>query len=275
LARQSRYERALAKCSTTLLHTASTGDEQQQLLNEALAHLRVAVQADRAYLFENFDNPEDGFCSGIRAEASIPEVRQNLLNPDSQKIPWSVVPEQNQIKLANGRFVGGPIAQTFAGKPDVIDWLQDMDIQSVLFLPIHFEDHWWGYVGFDDCQEPREWQAEDVVLLQTAAEIIGSTLQRWQAGETIMRQHRFQKALAQCSRILLENPGDEAQENELLTEVLGLLQQAVQASRAYITATGVVELSTSAFPMFNATLFIILLWLWRPKTDIEPLPKAV
>lgn len=33
----------------------------------------------------------------------------------------------------------------------------------------------------------------------------------------------------------------------------------------FYTATGSVGLALSAFPMFNATLFIILLWLWRPK----------
>ena len=34
----------------------------------------------------------------------------------------------------------------------------------------------------------------------------------------------------------------------------------------YYTLTGTLSLAVSAFPMFNATLFIILLLLWRPKT---------
>lgn len=33
----------------------------------------------------------------------------------------------------------------------------------------------------------------------------------------------------------------------------------------FYTGTGIVALEASAFPMFNATLFIILLSLWRPK----------
>jgi len=35
----------------------------------------------------------------------------------------------------------------------------------------------------------------------------------------------------------------------------------------FYTVSGVVRLSLSGFPMFNATLFIILLWLWRPKSS--------
>jgi hypothetical protein len=42
--------------------------------------------------------------------------------------------------------------------------------------------------------------------------------------------------------------------------------QAVDlAVGVYYTATGVVDLQNSAFPMFNAAMFIILLTLWRPK----------
>jgi len=37
----------------------------------------------------------------------------------------------------------------------------------------------------------------------------------------------------------------------------------------FYTATGIVNLSHSGFPMFNATLFIILLMLWRPKALVE------
>ena len=33
----------------------------------------------------------------------------------------------------------------------------------------------------------------------------------------------------------------------------------------FYTATGVVGLQISGLPMFDAALFIILLWLWRPK----------
>ena len=56
-------------------------------------------------------------------------------------------------------------------------------------FPIHFGDEWWGFVGFDDCRTPREWDESEVSLLRTASEMIGSTLQRWQA-EAGLRQAR-------------------------------------------------------------------------------------
>jgi hypothetical protein len=44
-----------------------------------------------------------------------------------------------------------------------------------------------------------------------------------------------------------------------------LIQGIDMAAGIFYTATGVVALAHSGFPMFNATLFIILLALWRPK----------
>jgi hypothetical protein len=43
------------------------------------------------------------------------------------------------------------------------------------------------------------------------------------------------------------------------------------AAGLFYTANGTVPLAVSAFPMFNATVFIILLWVWRPKSEERPL----
>jgi hypothetical protein len=51
--------------------------------------------------------------------------------------------------------------------------------------------------------------------------------------------------------------------NMILIQVIDL------AVGVFYTAAGVVSITHSAFPMFNATLFIILLWLWRPSAQSE------
>ena len=43
-----------------------------------------------------------------------------------------------------------------------------------------------------------------------------------------------------------------------------LIQALDLAVGVFYTATGIVTIGHSAFPMFNASLFIILLTLWRP-----------
>ena len=53
-----------------------------------------------------------------------------------------------------------------------------------------------------------------------------------------------------------------------------LIQIVDLAVGVFYTLTGTLGLAVSAFPMFNASLFIILLLLWRPKMAVnkqEPL----
>lgn len=57
--------------------------------------------------------------------------------------------------------------------------------------------------------------------------------------------------------------------NMILVQVIDL------AAGVYYTAAGVVDISSTAFPMFNAALFIILLWLWRPKANVAPSLQAI
>jgi uncharacterized membrane protein len=49
--------------------------------------------------------------------------------------------------------------------------------------------------------------------------------------------------------------------NMILVQIIDL------AVGLFYTLSGTITLAVSAFPMFNASVFIILLFLWTPKTD--------
>ncbi|MCP5094940.1 MAG: hypothetical protein GY943_05245 [Chloroflexi bacterium] len=55
--------------------------------------------------------------------------------------------------------------------------------------------------------------------------------------------------------------------NMILVQIIDLI------AGIFYTATGVVNLQLSGFPMFNATLFIILLWRWRPSESQHAVSK--
>ncbi len=185
LERQLRYERALAQCSRLLLQTPADDEQKLQILNEALAPLVAGAQVGRAYIFRNFRDSELGDYMGALAESCAPSVKSHIHNPANRRAPWSLVPEAMHRALEAGRPWGGGIAELWGDRPHLRDRLLKQPLLSVQFFPIFFGDHWWGFVGFDDLETMRQWDAEEIMLLSTASEIFGSTLQRWQAERTL------------------------------------------------------------------------------------------
>lgn len=182
---QLRYAQTLARCSQTLLAPGGTDAENLNILNTALYHLMQGARVSRAFVFQNYYDPQRGLCANMIAEATAPGIRPNLHRPMSQNIAWSTLPEESRRLMESGRPVGGPAASLWAAAPDMRQFFQAHSILSVQFFPIHFGDMWWGCVVFDDCTAPREWAAQEILLLGTAAEMIGNVLQRWQAEKSL------------------------------------------------------------------------------------------
>lgn len=187
LARQLQYQHALAQCSRILLNNPGDEAQEELLLTEALAHLQQSVQVSRAYIFRNVYLPDIGFCMSIMAESCADGVVPNISHPANKQMPWASMPEIMRQKLASGQPFGGIIEQAFASTPEWIEIFKEGINQLLSFqtFPIHFDDEWWGFIGFDDVANPRQWRDEEILLLQTASEIIVSTLQRWQANKIL------------------------------------------------------------------------------------------
>ncbi len=238
LQRQFEVVRALSACSQTLLATAKSKVDNQRLLAEALQHLIEPAQVSKVFLYENFDDPNLGFCSRFIVDACAPGIPSAREDPKSAVIPWSIAPVENRRRLAAGEPVGGPVKELFAATPPFRDYLLDeLHVLSVQFFPIHFGDFWWGYVGFDDRVNERQWRDEEILLLGTAAEMLSNTLQRWQAEENLraINDRLEQQVKVRTTELsdtieLLQEEIKEREQAEAETQlVLASLEQRVAA----------------------------------------------
>jgi PAS domain S-box-containing protein len=270
LERRVLHEAALAACSRALLKPAEPQPLNRELLTEALAHLVEAVQASRAYVFRNFQDSEDGLCTGMVAEAVVPGPFKNLENPFSQRMPWSAAPEQIRLDLQAGRTCGGSTAEIFASSPKLLGSLREMGILSVQFFPIHFGDEWWGYVGFDDCQTAREWDPQEIVVLRTASRMIGSALQRWQAEADLQQAHdeleqrvqdrtaELNEAVKDLQREVDQRQRAEAQTREQLVVQKGLAAISTRLMQAADFEEAVIDVLAQTGALFDADRVILV-----------------
>lgn len=179
LARRARYEEGVAACSRALLL-----DTDEAAVPRALEHLRETSNAARVYLFENFEDSEDGLCMRLVAEACAPGIAHLRDNPFVHHLPYEGAFADWARLLRSGAPVLGPVSAT----PDAAGAEPSDAIHSVLALPVCIEGAWHGFVGFNDVGGDRAWSGDDIRLLQTVADMIGAQLARQRAAHRV-RDH--------------------------------------------------------------------------------------
>jgi PAS domain S-box-containing protein len=194
IATRLKYEEGLAACSKALMKDAPTKD----VLTEALNHLLKASGTSRVYIFENFEDPEDGLCLRLTHEVCASGVSSNLDDPVLQHGVYKQGFERWRKTLSQGKPIQG-FVESFPQSERAI--LEPQGILSILVLPLWVDGKWHGFIGFDDVEIRREWNEEDIRLLQTAADIVDDYIERKRFEEVLrVSEERF--------RSLVENAKD-------------------------------------------------------------------
>ena len=178
-----RYERALSRFSQVLLANSPGGAREREILDQALEHLLAATGASRAFVARTFEDPEIGLCIRLYAEVCSPGVPPRIQNPANQRFPATLLSPRMVLALSAGQPYGGPVEESCADAPFLLDNYrrQQPPLLSWLNVPIHVNGAWWGFMGFGDTSVARRWTEYETMMVKTAAEMVSSALQRWQA----------------------------------------------------------------------------------------------
>lgn len=94
------------------------------------------------------------------------------------------------------------LAATLSSLPDEERlWLEKEGTGSLLIAPVFTNGRFWGLVGLDDCRPERSWTQDEIELLQTAAGLLGATIQRQIINETL------QSNITKLDQLLQNFPG--------------------------------------------------------------------
>ena len=190
-----RYEEGLAACSRALLQF----DDMKTALTSALKELREAVDADRVYICENFEDEKDGLYARLVSEVCAEGIKSQMDNKALHHMLYKDQSQRWRKKLERGEHIAGSVKRFPKREKEI---LEAQGILSVLILPIFTEEEWFGIIGFDDVlPEEKVWGEEDIRLLRTASEIIGGYISKKKAEEALgVSEERF--------RSLVENAHD-------------------------------------------------------------------
>ena len=214
LAARLRLEKGLAAFSRTLVL------EREDPLTEALRHLVQVSDTSRVFICENIEDSSAGLCMRTIAAAG-PDGGSSLIGRlKVRNYPYDTAFSRWKRALSEGNPISGNVEDLPECERVV---LESLAIISILLIPIMVRGRWYGYIGFDDIQKKREWKDEPT-LLGTAAQLIGTFIEREQATEALRQsEERFASTFheAPVGIVLSTIDGRIVQSNPAFQKLLG------------------------------------------------------
>ncbi|WP_191758686.1 GAF domain-containing protein [Komarekiella delphini-convector] len=182
----------VAKATKALL----TNSNRNTAINQALAILGQATAAHRVYVCEYHPHPVtkelalsrrfEWVQSGIKPQQNNP-LLQNLSQSEFDLQSWY------QHFTAGYSFIA--IASNLS--PSQQQFLESLQVKSILLVPIPVESKIWGFIGFSDCYHERAWSQDEEAALTTMAVTLGSILAYRQTSDVLYSER--QQAQAQLA----------------------------------------------------------------------------
>jgi diguanylate cyclase (GGDEF)-like protein/PAS domain S-box-containing protein len=171
---------ATSKITRNLIDAHRWEDAMQVVIKE-LGH---ASNASRAYLFSNHADLAGDELSSLSFEWVNKGIDSRLEMDEYRNISLSKIGlERIKDILSQGGTVIAKTDELPAGEQA---FFKKNNVKSTAMVPIFVDGKWWGFLGFDACNQYREWSSAEVDALRIAANIIATALERKQ-NETAMQ----------------------------------------------------------------------------------------
>lgn len=165
---------AVSRASGTLMHSRGW----RHGIADFLIALGMATSTNRAWMFEVIDQGPAHYTTNFVYEwasathfsnINDPRFDHKRVNVDSDDTRAFYQARLNGEVLKHHRSSVGPYLH---------NEFEVQGIQSMLTIPIMVDGAWWGILGFDDCDAPRDYSDSMVAALEIAATLITNGILR-------------------------------------------------------------------------------------------------
>ena len=186
LKRSLHQQTLLADISQNFLSLTNLSEK----INHTLGLLGNETGVSRVYIFEDDVTGSKSSNTYEWCNVGISSQIHEL-----QDIPYKNFPSWKKILDKNGKIFSTNIKNL---PSDIVDILDRQEIKSILVFPLIVQNHFFGFIGFDECTGEKEWEHEEIDLLRTISGIISNSFER----------HIFQKQLLESEirqKLAIEN----------------------------------------------------------------------
>ena len=168
------YQKTLLNEVANALNTLLIAPDFQIGMRKALETLGTVTAVDRMYIFKTHPHPDtrEPAMSRLYEWVRKPQYAQ-IEHPEWQNLPCNDCLARWYTTLNENRLISG-LTRDFPALEQ--EFLTSQDTVSTLLVPITMNDRLWGGIGFDTCQQERQWREEETTILFVAATSIGGAL---------------------------------------------------------------------------------------------------
>ena len=178
-----RQQEILSEVSLSI----NTLDSFDKNINNALEIIGKYTDVSRVYIFENDSSGEFTSNTFEWCNATVAPQLEEL-----QDIPYSIIPSWKKLLVEEGIVFSQDIRLL---PTDIRAILEPQGIQSIVVLPLYFQDKFKGFVGFDECTKNRHWSRTEIELLKTISHIISTSFQRRIAEVELYKREKENRAI--------------------------------------------------------------------------------
>lgn len=163
-------EHLISRISSSFM--SSSVDEVDELVNRSIENIARFIEVDRAYVFLQTEKELiiDGTYEWNRDGVESLVVKKQSVSIETMSWWYQKFSRREYVQVKSAREL--PV-EAFV----YLDALRKED-KSLLVIPIISHDTILGCLGFDSLHEPKDWNIEDISLLQTFSDILAGVINR-------------------------------------------------------------------------------------------------
>ncbi len=216
-----RYRDAILEVASFAAERFLKAPSWEMDIREILARLGTVTNASRVYIFENRISEEGALLASQRYEWVADGIKPQIDNPSLQDLALEREGFGRWIDtMRRGGHLHGLIREAPEGERQI---LESQDILSIAAVPIYRGDRWWGFMGFDECVNEREWSDVEMEALTVVASTLSAAISRKHTeARLVQTSERLSVVLESLPIVTFTAKGDEQAE---ITYITGTVEE--------------------------------------------------
>jgi PAS domain S-box-containing protein len=188
--KKTTYKSELLAAMTLCTDKFLNSKDIDAIFSDVLIIMGNATKSHRAYYYEKNEN-SDSISQKYRWIANETKLTQN--NQKLQNLPFSYF-EELLIPLLDNKIYEAKVLQI--ENESLRDKLIQFDVISLILFPVFVNNKFHGFLGFDDTSHEKNWSEDEIIILQTLAKNVASTLERMASENAIYESEEKFRLLA-------------------------------------------------------------------------------